>query len=488
MEQRRKRGILAVSFGTSYEESCRRTIGALEEDFAGVFPYMPVKRAFTSAIIMRIWKERGVEIPDTMRALAEMAEEGIEEVLIQPTHLLAGEEYEKLCAQAEGFRERFRRMEIGVPLLHEEEDLERVASFYASRFSREEGEALVLMGHGSRHENNAVYARLQDIWNRMGCKDVFLGTVEASPDLEEVIKQLRESGYRKVVLTPLMLVAGDHAHTDMAGDGPDSWKSRLEEQGFQVRCVVRGMGEYPEIRGLYIRHLQKLEEKNTGVLYGVSVGPGDPELITLKAVRLIKECPVLAVPRTKGENTLALSIVKQAADIRGKEIVYTDFPMTRDKEVLDKNYDRIAGLLAEYLEKGQNVAMLNIGDISIYSTFFYVGERVARAGFPVRVCAGVPCFCDIAAKTGKPLVSGSQVLMVIPAGKEALDPYMELEGTKVLMKSGGKLENLRRYLEEKGLEDRAVIAGNCGLPGEHFLPASGEIPEGSSYFTTVVVK
>ena len=158
MEQRRKRGILAVSFGTSYEESCRRTIGALEEDFAGVFPYMPVKRAFTSAIIMRIWKERGVEIPDTMRALAEMAEEGIEEVLIQPTHLLAGEEYEKLCAQAEGFRERFRRMEIGVPLLHEEEDLERVASFYASRFSREEGEALVLMGHGSRHENNAVYA------------------------------------------------------------------------------------------------------------------------------------------------------------------------------------------------------------------------------------------------------------------------------------------------------------------------------------------
>lgn len=105
------------------------------------------------------------------------------------------------------------------------------------------------------------------------------------------------------------------------------------------------------------------------MLYGVSVGPGDPELITLKAVRLIKECPVLAVPRTKGENTLALSIVKQAADIRGKEIVYTDFPMTRDKEVLDKNYDRIAGLLAEYLEKGQNVAMLNIGDISIYSTF-----------------------------------------------------------------------------------------------------------------------
>ena len=153
-------------------------------------------------------------------------------------------------------------------------------------------------------------------------------------------------------------------------------------------------------------------------------------------MRLIKECPVLAVPRTKGENTLALSIVKQAADIRGKEIVYTDFPMTRDKEVLNKNYDRIAGLLAEYLEKGQNVAMLNIGDISIYSTFSYVGERVARAGFPVRVCAGVPCFCDIAAKTGKPLVSGSQVLMVIPAGKEALDPYMELEGTKVLMKSG----------------------------------------------------
>ena len=488
MKQKKKTGILAVSFGTSYEDSCLHTIGALEEDFTRVFPHMPVKRAFTSTIIMRIWKERGVEIPDTMQALAQMAEEGIEEVLIQPTHLLAGEEYEKLCAQAEGFRGRFRRMEIGVPLLNDEEDLQSVAAFYANHFPREEGEALVLMGHGSRHENNAVYARLQDIWNRMGCTDVFLGTVEASPDLEEVTALLQKSGYRKVVMTPLMLVAGDHAHTDMAGNGSDSWKRLLESQGIRVRCVVKGMGEYPEIRSLYIRHLQKLEEKNTGVLYGVSVGPGDPELITLKAVRLIKECPVLAVPRTRGENTLALSIAMQTADIRGKEIVYTDFPMTRDKEVLAGNYERIAGLLAEYLEQGKNVAMLTIGDISIYSTFSYVGERVSQAGYPVRICAGVPCFCDIAAKTGKPLVSGSQALMVIPAGKEELEPYMALEGTKVLMKSGGKLGKLQQYLAEKGLEDRALIAVNCGLPGEHFLSASQEIPEGNSYFTTVVVR
>lgn len=489
MEKIRKRGILAVSFGTSYEDSCRRTIGALEEDFAESFPGVPVKRAFTSSVIMRIWKERGVPVPDVQTALKEMAAEGVEEVLIQPTHLLAGEEYGKLCAQAEELRALFCRMDIGTPLLHAQEDLYRAADFYAGRFPRQEGEALVLMGHGSRHESNRVYARLQELWTQMGCKDVFLGTVEAKPDLEDVAEQLVKSGFKRAVLTPLMLVAGEHAHTDMAGEQEESWKSCLERRGCKVRCVIRGMGEYPEIRSLYVRHLKQLEEACRGVLYGVSVGPGDPELLTLKAVRMIQECPVLAVPRTKGENTLALSIARQAADLTGKQIVYVDFPMSRDRQVLERNYEKIAGELAGYLKDGKNVAMLNIGDISIYSTFSYIARKAAQAGFPVRVCAGVPSFCDIAAKTGKPLVSGTQPLMVIPAGRGDLEPYLSLEGAKVLMKSGGKLDKIREYLTGNGLEDDALIASDCGLPGERFAFASDKAAEGmNSYFTTVIIR
>ena len=286
-----------------------------------------------------------------------------------------------------------------------------------------------------------------------------------------------------------MLVAGDHAHTDMAGAQEGSWKSVLEGKGFEVRCIVKGMGEYPEIRSLYVRHLKQLEEACRGVLYGVSVGPGDPELLTLKAVRLIQECPVLAVPRTKGENTLALSIARQAADLTGKQIVYTDFPMSRDRQVLEDNYEKIAGQLAAYLKDGLNVAMLNIGDISIYSTFSYVARKAAQAGFPVRVCAGVPSFCDIAAKTGKPLVSGTQPLMVIPAGCGDLESYLPLQGTKVLMKSGGKLGKIRQYLHENGLVNDALIASDCGLPGERFVQAStAAAEEKSSYFTTIIIR
>ena len=217
------------------------------------------------------------------------------------------------------------------------------------------------------------------------------------------------------------------------------------------------MGEYPEIRSLYIRHLQKLEEKNTGVLYGVSVGPGDPELITLKAVRLIKECPVLAVPRTRGENTLALSIVMQTADIRGKEIVYTDFPMTRDKEILAKNYERIAELLAEYLEQGKNVAMLTIGDISIYSTFSYVGERAAQAGCVVATEYHADTLTDTLASALALLgeAPGLRTLWQPPVGLTAAENLHALHALE------GRVENLHVYHRDREGACRPLAEGTA---------------------------
>ncbi len=225
-----------------------------------------------------------------------------------------------------------------------------------------------------------------------------------------------------------------------------------------------------------------------GILYGVSVGPGDPELMTLKAVRILEECNVIAVPRTKEQNTMALSIMKQTVDLDNKEILYVDFLMSTDKDVLDESHRNIANNITQYLDKGINVAMPNIGDISIYSTFSYIKEKVEQLGYEVIVCAGVPCFCDIAAKTGMPLVSGKEVLMVIPAANKEFEKYTSMSGTKVIMKSGGKLENVKQYICESGLGENAIIAKDCGLPSEKFLKADEDMGDDISYFTTIVVK
>ena len=246
--------LLVVSFGTTHEETCEKNIAAVERALAAAYPGREVRRAFTSNRVRKALAGRGMAIDDVPTALQKAREEGFANVAVLPTHLLYGREYDKLCAQAARETASFESLHVAPPLLADKEALYALAETLAAAFPPQEGTALALMGHGTDHLVNPVYAALQTIFRLLGREDVFIGTVEAWPTLEDVALQLQRGGYRRVVLTPLMLVAGDHAVNDLAGEGEDSWKSVLQSQGLETEIVLRGLGEYEAIRALYIRH------------------------------------------------------------------------------------------------------------------------------------------------------------------------------------------------------------------------------------------
>lgn len=224
-----------------------------------------------------------------------------------------------------------------------------------------------------------------------------------------------------------------------------------------------------------------------GTLYGVSVGPGNPELMTLQAVRLLKNCPVIAVPQTGGGGTVALDIASQALDLSGKELIMLPFLMVRDKQKLEESHRQLAGLLKAPLDAGQDVAMLSLGDTSVYSSFSYMAELLASEGYPIEASAGVTSFCASAAALGVSLTEMNKPMHIIPAGTDD-GQALALPGTKVLMKAGKSLPQLLARLGEQGLLEKAMLVQNCGLPGEKILkdiPVDFDAP---GYFTTVIVK
>lgn len=222
----------------------------------------------------------------------------------------------------------------------------------------------------------------------------------------------------------------------------------------------------------------------SGILYGVSVGPGDPELITVGAVKAIKECRTIAVPRTKGESSLALTIAEQAADMSAKEIVFYDFPMSRDRNEWKKSHEKAAADICGMLSEGESVAMLCLGDISVYSTFSYIAERVKQGGFSCRWIPGVTSFCAAAALCGSPLVSGNEPLIVIPASADNFDELIGQRGTKVIMKPRVISERLRSVLESRPF----FAVSDCGMPDERIYTDINDVPVNGSYFTVFIVK
>ncbi|HIU25915.1 MAG TPA: sirohydrochlorin cobaltochelatase [Candidatus Copromorpha excrementigallinarum] len=254
-----KKAILAVSFGTSHKETREKTIGAIEEDMRRRFPDYQVRRAFTSGMIMRILRERdGIQVDNVAEALKRLADEGFDQVVLQPTHIINGDEYDKLMRQARECQSLFHRLNTGKPLLTDSADYEAVCRAIMGEFSHlKKDEALVLMGHGTGHFADAAYAALDYRFKALGAENVFVGTVEGYPGIEEVRGQVRKYSPRRVILLPLMVVAGDHAVNDMAGDEEDSWRSVFEKDGYETRCVLKGLGEFPEIREIYMEHILK---------------------------------------------------------------------------------------------------------------------------------------------------------------------------------------------------------------------------------------
>ena len=259
-----EREMLVVSFGTSYNDSRRLTIGAIESDIESAFPEYSVRRAFTSQIIIdHVLSRDNIKIDNVTEALERAAENGVKELVVVPTHLMDGYEYNDLVNELANYADAFDRISVGRPLLDTDGDFAAVAQAVVDVCAQfDDGEtAICLMGHGTEADSNGVYEKMQNTLTAMGAGNYFVGTVEAEPSLDTVLEAVRNGSYKRVVLRPLMVVAGDHANNDMAGDEEDSWKSVFEAVGYEVRCVVEGLGQLESIREIYVSHARAAAEE-----------------------------------------------------------------------------------------------------------------------------------------------------------------------------------------------------------------------------------
>ena len=226
-----------------------------------------------------------------------------------------------------------------------------------------------------------------------------------------------------------------------------------------------------------------------GKLYGVGIGPGDPELLTLKAIRIIKESDVIAVPGDNVKDTVAYKIVKGAYDrLDEKALIPVSMPMIKDPVVLKENHRKGADQIEKYLSEGKNVAFLTLGDPTIYSTYMYVHKIISQRGYETEIINGIPSFCAVAAKLNTDLTETSDELHVIPGtyNSDKMSDVLALHGTKVLMKSGKKLKQVRDGIIEN--DSDAVMIENCGMPDEKIYKNVQEIPEQAGYYTLIIVK
>ena len=273
--------ILVVSFGTSFNDSRAEDIGGVEKALQAAYPDWSVRRAFTAQIIINHVQARDDEKIDNMdQALERAVDNGVKNLVVQPTHLMHGAEYDELTEAVENYKDKFESVKIAEPLLGEvgadetaiNEDKAAVAEaitaeavktagFDSLDAAKEEGTAFVFMGHGTSHTAKISYSQMQAQMEQLGYENVFIGTVEGEPEdtaCEAVIEKLKGAGYKKVILRPLMVVAGDHANNDMAGDDDDSWKSQFEASGVfdSIDTQIAGLGEIDAIQQLYVAHTQ----------------------------------------------------------------------------------------------------------------------------------------------------------------------------------------------------------------------------------------
>lgn len=249
--------LLVVSFGTSFNDSRRLTIGAIEKAMTEAFPDWSVRRGFTSQIIIDHVKSRDGEIIDNMtEALDRAAANGVKRLVVQPTHLMDGLEYNDVVDEISQYADAFTSIAVGKPILISDEDFSAVADAMVDCTKEyDDGKtAICWMGHGTEAGSNAVYAKMQDVLTGKGYQNYFVGTVEASPTVEDVLALVKAGNYERVVLRPMMIVAGDHANNDMAGDDGDTWKSLFEAEGFEVVTELKGLGELPAIQNLLVAH------------------------------------------------------------------------------------------------------------------------------------------------------------------------------------------------------------------------------------------
>lgn len=251
--------LLVVSFGTCFNDNRVATIGAIENAMEEAFPEYSVRRGFTAQIIIDHVKNRDGEVIDNFgEALNRAIDNGVKTLVVQPTHLMNGLEYNDVIDELAQYAEEFEQVAVGEPLLTSDEDYQVVINAITEDTkAQDDGEtAIVFMGHGTEAESNQIYATMQEKLTEAGFANYFVGTVEASPSLDDVLAAVQAGEYKKVVLQPLMIVAGDHANNDMAGDEDGAWKKTFEDAGYEVTCNLKGLGEMPAIQELLVAHAQ----------------------------------------------------------------------------------------------------------------------------------------------------------------------------------------------------------------------------------------
>lgn len=221
-----------------------------------------------------------------------------------------------------------------------------------------------------------------------------------------------------------------------------------------------------------------------GMLYGVGVGPGDPKLMTYKAVETIRKCQIIAVPKSGETEQVALNIAKE--HITDQVIVHCYMPMIRDQDALNQQHDSIAKELKGYLDQGMDIAFLTLGDPAIYSTYIYIHKRILKMGYQAELIPGVPSICAVAAKLNDSLCEGGDSLHIIPASYK--EDYLKLDGTKVLMKTGRSIKKVKEHLKEAGMYDQAKMVECCGMPCEKIHHSLDSVSDEGRYFSVIVIK
>ena len=260
-----KKAILVVSFGTSHMDALKNSIEKIENKIKEEFKEYDVYRAFTAHMIIKKIKNRdGINIPTPEEALEELREKGYEEVLVQPLHIIPGEEFDYIKGIVKIHKDDFKSIKIGRPIFYYQgmEGLPKDYSLFIESIKEvlENEESVVLFGHGTAHYGNAVYGMLQTVLVDEDYDNVFVATVEGYPSIESCIKRMKKKNIKKTKLVPLLLVAGDHAKNDMASDEDDSLKSMLEREGIEVRLHMHGLGEFDKFGHLYINRIHDLIE------------------------------------------------------------------------------------------------------------------------------------------------------------------------------------------------------------------------------------
>ena len=254
------KAILVVSFGSSYGETRKKTIEETEKAIQKQFKSHKVYRAFTSPRIRKVMQKQGECIDSLKEALARIKNDGISHIIVQPTFIICGKEYDEMYHIVENFKENFESVAIGKPLLYSMEDYFKVASIFTEDLGEiDEDEAIICMGHGVEHFMSVSYAALDYVFKESAHPALYMATIEAYPGIEQVIGQLKRKDYKKVRIVPFMFVAGHHVAKEMNQNGEKSWVKRLQKEGYAVQGVIRGLGEIPKIRELFVAHIHEAQ-------------------------------------------------------------------------------------------------------------------------------------------------------------------------------------------------------------------------------------